>query len=287
MKRWLYMIAATAATVVLLSATVVAGFIVTQSGVLAQQHVAAATAVPTTVAGLKDIQRVPFYPDATVLDVRTNLGNEIYLAYEVPEHLETVRAFYFNALPEQGWVERKSSTFTRLYTWADPQGKLPWDLFLEVRLSTTLDVSRTRVNIDYGRFPNIEAGLPTYPGARQVTTVRSQKNDDPPFEAFPISVTDVTYVSSVTPQQIADFYNRSMIEYGWTFFDKSGAGKEDTQTGDITSLDGIFFRSTRQGWGSNQSTVVSYRLTITATAQAGGQTAVKLHAEEQEIGGEP
>jgi hypothetical protein len=94
-------------------------------------------------------------------------------------------------------------------------------------------------------------------------------------------VTDVTYNSKAAPDEIADFYNHSMIEYGWSFFDRSGSGETVTQTGDILSEEGLFFRSTRRGWETE--TIVSYQLFVSATKQQDGQTLVKLHAEERKV----
>lgn len=278
MRRFLYTIVVAVVLVVL--GFIIASFVQNRSLLLATRDDIMSPAIPTALAGFPDIEHVPVYPNATITKAAVQSVDFRHIVYEVRDSTDAVAKFYQETLPKKGWLFRTSRVQSSLYSWTDPAGKSPWHLHLEVTVGFTLDESKTLVNINYGRYPDVEEGLPIYSDAVQVTTTRSKTEKSPTFD-FPAHITDISYLSARSPREIEEFYNNSLLEYGWSFFDRSGAGTINKQTGDITSEEGLYFRAGRIGW--DMKTSVSYHLFITATAQGDGQTSVKLHLEELDI----
>lgn len=297
MKRLLYIIA----LVLILAAT---GFVTvsfmqsrSQSELLAKYDSTTTVALPTALVGFPDIEYIPIYPTALVTsatisfnghvrpiadvsraDISRDVPDDRSIMYEVTDSPDMIAEFYQVILSKKGWSLLSSREQVSLYSWTDPAGKRGWGQHLEVVIGSTVDNSKTLVNLNYGRHPIIGEGLPLYADAQKVATTQSDTEKSYLFGEVPVHVTNITYLSSASPQEIADFYNNSMFEYGWEFFDRSGAGEVEKQTGDISSQEGIYFRSAPHIGGD-----VSYHLFVTATMQKDGRTFVKLHVEELKI----
>lgn len=261
---------------------------------LAQEVSITAAAIPEMVAKLPDIEHIPFYPDALVTkatftyngqvrpmgDLTNDSADSFHIVYEISAGSDAVSRFYQDALPKNGWSQNDGNEQVGLYTWTDPTTSIPWRLSLEVVIGLTFDDARTLVNLEYQRYPNLEGGLPVYSDARQVEEAESQPKSTPSQAGnIPVRLIDKTYLTGAKLQDIADFYNQELPAYGWDFFDASGLGEVDQQTGDIRSKEGLFFRATHSG--PRLGDIVSYQLHITAVVQENGQVLVKLHVEEQ------
>ncbi len=245
--------------------------------------------LPTAIASFPDIEQVPIYPNATVTFTQTQGPLLNSISYQVPERLDKVAAFYQVMLPRQGWLHESGDRLWNLSSWSDPQGKLRWQLYLSVKMDWTVDLSRTVIYLEYGRYPNTEAGLPLYPDAQQVNVTRSNIEKRFVTGNKPVHVTEITYLSSTSPQEIATFYTHSLPEYGWRkqepgwstqahayfSFDNPGSWAGDSPG------EGLYFIAVRPSW-SEKSGDVSYRLLATATRQQDGQVRIKLHVEEFE-----
>jgi hypothetical protein len=247
------------------------------------------TALPTALVGFPDIEHVPVYPNASVTFTRTEATKLNHFSYQVGERMDKVAAFYQEMLPKKGWLLKRSNGLRSIYSWTDPEGKLFWQMYLEVGIEMTLDQSKTAVYLDYGRYPNTEKGLPLYPDAQQVSVTHSniEKNSN----SEKTHVTDITYLSNASPQEIAAFYtntnsmqeygwyNRepgwSTEEYGWFPFDDPGSWAG------YNPREGLYFSASRPTWGE-KSGVYSYQLLATATLQEDGRIRIKLHVEEME-----
>jgi hypothetical protein len=121
--------------------------------------------------------------------------------------------------------------------------------------------------------------LPVYHDAQQVTTNHSEKEQEGTgSKKTQVRVTDKTYLTNASPQELTEYYNGSLPEYAW-WDGEQAPGPSDSQTGDIMSRDGLKFMS--HHWGANMITVVD-RLTITATPTKDGQMLATLHIEEFE-----
>lgn len=238
------------------------------------------TAISSALVGFPDIEHVPIYPNASVTTATNQDVTSMQVVYEVSDRIDKVQVFYQDMLTKKGWLLRSSEGQASLYSWIDPARKSPWHLRLEVVIGFTLDESKTLVSIEYGRYPDTEDGLPLYPDAQQAATTHSDTEKSFLSEKVPVHVTDTIYLSSASPQEVAHFYNNSMLQYGWSFFDRSTPGPSDVQTGSINSQEGMYFKSNHLGWG--MTTIVSDELFVTATVEKDGRTLVKLHVEEME-----
>jgi hypothetical protein len=297
MKRLPY----TLAFVLVLATTglVIVNFMQTRSQLVAKQDDTMPTALPTALVDYPDIEYVPIYPNASVTsalisfnghsrniadlsraDISRDVADARNISYEVGESSDKVAEFYKQMLPKKGWLLRSNEGEESLYSWTDPQGKLRWGQYLKLVIGLTLDNARTLVNLEYGRYPEVKKGLPIYTDAQQVSTGHSETEMTSPSGNIPVHVTDTTYLSSASPQEISEFYNNSMFECGWYFFDRSGAGEVKTQTGEIGSQEGLYFRYSRLGWDMRSG--AGAELFITAVAQKDGRILVKLHVEESE-----
>jgi hypothetical protein len=236
-------------------------------------------ALPTALSGFPDIDYIPIYLNASVITTTSELVIFRRVVYEVGDSTDKVDVFYRDTLAKKGWRFLNSQDSLSLYDWADPSGKSPWHLYLEVVLGLTLDNSKTLVTLIYGRYPDIGDSLPVSPDAQQITTSHSEEEKGTGSEKIQVHVTDKTYLSKASPQDLTNYYDGSLLEYGWYFYDRA-SGPSNSQTGDITSQDGLYFASQHKG-ASMETTLIS-GLSITATPQKDGQMLVTLHVEESE-----
>lgn len=287
MKQLFYTVAV---TLILLTMGVVAvSYVQSKTAVIAEQENAMPSALPTALVGFPDIEHVPVYPGATVTFTKTETTKLNHMAYQVEEPMEKVIEFYQEMLPKKGWLLRSRDNHLNVYNWTDLEGKLFWQMYLEFEIELSLDTSKTVVYLNYGRYPNTEEGLPLYPGAQQISVSHSIMEKSFPSGKTPVRVTDITYLSSANPLEIAAFYNNSMQDYGWLNqgsrwstqehgwfpFDNPGAWEG------YNPHEGLYFVAWRPSWGET-SGVYSYNLLATATQQKDGRVVIKLHVEEME-----
>ncbi|MEO8287494.1 MAG: hypothetical protein ABI670_13795 [Chloroflexota bacterium] len=236
-------------------------------------------AIPTALSDLPDIEFIPIYPKASVIKTTNKSVSFRQVVYEAGDSFYKIDEFYRDKLAKRGWRFLNSDDTLRRYDWSDPSGKSPWHLYLDVVLGLTSNDFKTFVNLNYGRYPDIGDGMPVYPDAQQVAISRSEKEEGTGSERIQVHITDKTYLSNASPQDITKYYDGSLLEGGWYFFEP-GTGPSDTQTGDITSQDGLYYVS--QHKGANPGTTLISDLTITATSRKDGLTLITMHVEEVE-----
>ncbi len=242
--------------------------------------------LPPALAGFPDIEQVPVYPDATVTFTHTKSLWRNSITYQVPDRMDKVAAFYQQRLPQQGWQLRNSPR--HLYSWADPTGKLRWQLYLTVDFGFTLGGTATAVQLEYGRYPNLAADLPLYPGAQQVGVTHSTVEKHSGITNKPVQITEITYLRSASPQAIATFYVNAMPEDGWYQREPGWSAYPGVPVANPGSWagasrsEGLTFLADRPVWGDTSDTI-SYELLATATFQKDGQVRITLHLEEIEI----
>ena len=242
--------------------------------------------LPTAIARFSDIEYVPVYPDATVTFTHTEGLWRNSITYQVPDGMDKVAAFYQQWLPQQGWQLRNGPR--HLYSWTDPTGKLRWQMYLTVDFGFTLGGTATAVQLTYGRYPNLAAGLPLYPDAQQVGVTHSTVAKHSGLTNKPVQITEITYLSSASPQAIATFYAHAMPEDGWyqeepgwstypgVLFANPGSWAEDSRK------EGLSFLADRPVWGDT-SDKIAYPMLATATLQKDGHVQITLHLEEIEL----
>ncbi|MDQ2807916.1 MAG: hypothetical protein M3Z04_13565 [Chloroflexota bacterium] len=246
--------------------------------------------LPPALARFPDIEQVPIYPYATVTSTETKSlwSNDItYYAIELPDR---VAAYYDVMLHKKGWLLRKGGNNRNFYSWTDPTGKMLWQMQLEVVVE--LYPGGTAVQLGYGRYPNPAAGLPVYPNAQQVAVTHSTlAKQGTSTTNTPVQVTEMTYLSSASPQEIATFYANAMPEAGlhqqepgWSIplngsklypFVNPGSWAGDSRS------EGLYFLAGRPTGGANAA-LASYDLLVTATLQKDGQVRITLHLVESE-----
>jgi hypothetical protein len=240
--------------------------------------------VAAVPANLPDIEHIPIYPNAVVLEALNESETSRRLRYEVSDSIEKVDAFYKGSLADRGWVrvkdvEQNSYPYFYTYTWSNQSDPTPWHLKLDVALEDGQS-GGTRAILIYGRFPQIGDSLPTYPGAQQIV-IEYREEAGKLWHVSPVRVTTMSYLSDAAVQDIEEYYNSNMHEYGWMFFEVGGRGPVNFQTGSITSKDGLFFLGRRPG--STDETSVAVNLHITARPEQNGGIRVQLEVREEEM----
>jgi hypothetical protein len=301
MKRPYYILVVILALV--MSGFVVISFVEGKSQPVAMQNntiPTAPTVLPTTLIGFPDIEQIPIYPNASITFTKNEPGAPRHVTLQVEESPYKLAAFYRETLPLRGWLLRNSYGPDPFkldwYSWTDPHGKLPWQMYLKVEMELTLDQSRTAVYLEYQRYPIVEVGMPLYHDAQQVATSRSVIEKTFGIETVPVHITNVTYRSHSIPRQLADFYTSTLEEYGWMkreagwstrnysqdLFEEKGSWQDDTQPGSMESREGLFFAASRPSWES-ESRYASALLLASATVQPDGWVVIRLHVEECEL----
>jgi hypothetical protein len=241
---------------------------------------------PTPYVQLGDIEHIPVYPGAEVIEVAEGSILERRLSYRVAADTSMVKAYYESELSSRGWTWLYStSQLDSHYSWTDPGASLPWHLDLNVTIQPHEERGGTKVSIIYGRYPDADVNLPVYPDASSIEIEHLQEprsNEDGRGD-YPMRITSKSYKAVAEPEDIANFYNSTLTPYGWQFFDMRTLEYATHQTGDITSPNGIFFIGHRKG--SKQGTFVKIELTVTASQPQlpDGTTFVVLRVKEDEF----
>lgn len=243
-----------------------------------------ATKTPATTA-LPDIQYLPVYTDAFVMKTELKPYLTSYslaqLTYAVPDDFFRVTRFYNTVLPKSGWRLLYSNNASATYLWTDPGGLLPWHLSMDVVLEPTLE-GKTVVVLSYERIPDVENNLPVYTGAQQIKQEEGQEFTDTPLGKQPMHVITKTFVSDAPLDKIESYYNTTLIEHGWYFFDRyasmetGGPQTVTKQTGSMTSQEGLFFTS--DTYDTSTNIVERVDLFITSSPVEGGRNRVQMRA---------
>jgi hypothetical protein len=239
--------------------------------------------IPTMLADMPDIEYVPVYQGASITVASDESIDFRHIVYEVGASIAEVTEFYKEELPKKGWVLRGSRGQATTYTLTPTSQKSPWHLYLVVVTGLALDESKTFVNLNYGRYPDTEEGLPVYSDAYQISSRQSDEERQSANGTSRVNVNELAYLSDSDPKAIADFYNDTMPSYGWFFYDWIANEPSSTQTGQIVSPDGLYFMSRRSSF--DRQTSMAYDLYITASIDKEGRTFVKLHLETREVAG--
>jgi hypothetical protein len=292
-------------TMAILIALIIAGFGIASYGqnrsrIIADNHYNVLMVVPTALTAFPDIEHVPVYQNPSIMFTLNEPDKARYISYEVTDPIDHVKEFYHETLPRRGWLLRSRDGQQSKYSWTNPAEKPLWHMYLKVTVQLASDDSKTLVFLEYGRYPNLEMGLPTYPDARQATTTSA--NVDRSFPDIPglpdikehVRRTDLSYLSVSGPREIADFYINSMRdsgwslrkpgwskdEYAWFYYDQQHPQEAGSDTDETISQEGLYFFASRPSWDKPNN--VFFHLLITAKGRDDGQTVVKIRVEEFE-----
>jgi hypothetical protein len=183
-----------------------------------------------------DIQFIPVYPGAVsyvpdryIADVDGNI-----LRLTAATDINTILQFYLDALPKNGWMPTvtalppttpKGSGVGGTFIWYDPANTIPWGMKLEVAIIDTplpnSTADRSELFLLYKRYAAIGKGLAIYPSASNIKTTCSENF------TMKFSVEDrswratihKSYVTQASPQEVADWYSKSLPEYAWRLQD--------------------------------------------------------------------
>jgi hypothetical protein len=252
-------------------------------GNLTRHTSAQGSLVASVPANLPDIEHIPIYPNALVLEALNESETSRRLTYEVNDGIEKVDAFYKGSLADRGWVrvkdvEQSSYPYFYTYTWSDQSDPTPWHLKLDVALEDEQS-SGTKAMLIYGRFPKIVGSLPMYPDAQRVA-IEYREEAGEVWYVSPVRITTMSYLSHASTKDIENYYNSTMHEYGWMFFEVGGRGPVNFQTGKITAKEGLYFLGRHPG--TTNETAVAIDLYITAQPDPNGGVHVQLEAREVE-----
>lgn len=141
----------------------------------------------------------------------------------------------------------------------------------------------TNVNITHRRLPDVGSNLPVYPDARQIEQIEG----DGTYDRVSLGIVDrvwahiitKTYLTGASLDDIEHYYNLTLPNYAWYFYDRqtiTGNQWVDKQTGSLASEDGLFF----VGDGINPALNQLGRsdLFITASSAEKGHTRIQLRA---------
>lgn len=246
---------------------------------LSQPQPQTSTPMPTSTI-LPDLEYIPLYPGAKIISASEEVDGtyrERKVVLEASDSYEEVDAFYKQALPKRGW--RVHSDSPPYYIWADPSGTSPWQLELYLAIEGK-SYDKRRITIEYTRVPNVE-NIPLYADAQEVEVHHEEQPGDPERGEHPARITTKTFVTSASKEEIADYYNTRLIEYGWLFHDDSGAGLVLTQTGSLDG-EGLYFQGRRVGRNPSRDGIV-IDLYITISPEADGRLRVQLRATTTEF----
>lgn len=258
-------------------------------GTLQNQATATIIALPLTSLlseSIPDAEHIPIYPGAKLTGIEHRSVRHNAAGYEVTEQKYEVRRFYEEKMLLYGWVPTGTSSQGSLtdYVWTvptEPSKTAPWHLRLQINLGRTLEDDATYVGLVWGRYPDLGEGFPMYPDYTQIQTTHFEQPTTDELYVSPRRVTKRSYVSDTSPQEIAHFYNSSMLEFGWSFFYPDRNEYSSTQTGDISSPKGISFHAVPLTPDSN--TALLYDAHIKANVRQDGKTLVEVLIEESEI----
>ncbi|HET9493611.1 MAG TPA: hypothetical protein VFR15_05230, partial [Chloroflexia bacterium] len=194
-----------------------------------------------------------FYPGAAVINKEPVPGEKKVL-YVVQVDASDVIAFYKISLSAGGWqvaIPGKWDTYGSSWDvsalWTDPAQPLPWQLSLGLDVERTMR-GHTLVTVYYSRDPNLD-NVPLYPEAEQVQEEQEQIIEQLPFYSIHVTTTVITktYRTAAGLQEIESFYNSSLLDHGWSFYDESiphdegGPRFVEQQPGNLSSPEGLSF----------------------------------------------
>lgn len=244
---------------------------------------------PIFINDLPDSQYIPIHPDAVEIETSDESGvpGEISysIGYRVPIRIYFVEEFYKKVLAQSGWSPKATGSSVEIYTRAVSDGSLSWHMYLELSANGTLSGEGTLVGLRYGRYPEGEADMPVYPNAQQVAVSHHEEPSNDPLVVSSVRVTLKTYLTSASPDELEDFYNANLEQYGWVSYAAALTRGDKNKKVSITSEAGLYFAAAPPftvRLASGELTVTTIALHIKAKTQQDGQTKVELRMEESE-----
>jgi hypothetical protein len=125
-----------------------------------------------TRATIRDLERIPVYPNARVVTTTFESIRWNQVIYEISEGHTAVEEFYKLSLLDQGWKFLTNNDHTRRYIWTDPSGLSPWHLFADV-LVAPIEEKVTQVILTFGRYPDVTQNLPVLSDAQEIKTTNT------------------------------------------------------------------------------------------------------------------
>lgn len=257
---------------------------------VAQGHWAEYAQTLPMTSDVQSAEDLPVYPGAQQVTTEHQpfpLGDLI--EFKTADTVEAIAMFYVAVLPRKGWrllpeVEfrgaEKSDPYTRLnFLWSDPKEVTPYRLWLAIGVGVppTADGKpiagpvSVSVGIDKERWPS-SARVPTYADAKQINVT-----DHAGQYGFTERIT--TYVTSARPEELEEYYKRTLPQYGWTL-GGYGPNEEDRRligTGPIT--EGLIFIYESGGPEDSRSGGV----TIVPTTVGSGLTDVEIRSDGNDL----
>jgi hypothetical protein len=257
---------------------------------------------PQSLSLFRDLERVPIYPGARV--VRTEIShdgawrtldstlagtesNYYSLIYIADASYWDVLAFHDTFLPAWDWTTLYDYGDDKKLTWTDPNSTQPWHLALNVVVNGLVDPmststprsakdKETQVQLILTRYPDTSVKLPVYPNSYDITgpTRGSARLVEDGAVVTPITQ---TYRTRASFKEIEDYYNSTMVQYGWEYAE-ADAGPTNSPNGRRAPSDALYFRAVRPGSGSMEYTAIF--LSITAFTDHNGVNTVTMRVEE-------
>jgi hypothetical protein len=140
--------------------------------------------------------------------------------------------------------------------------------------------------LEYGRYPDAIRNLPLYPGATDAEVTCTTERGENMNASLPVTRITRKFLTHATPQQVADYYNNTLLQYAWQFwdqkmFDQLAKGQisdpnlvHSRQAGDINSSDGLVFRG--RATYDEMGTAFAPQLNILATKVENDRTMIEL-----------
>lgn len=242
-----------------------------------------------TLTVLPDLERIPLYKGAIVLETHGGTGDQHSLGYWVREPISVVYRFYSEAMPSWGWKFLSKIYGSTHYLLTETSEQGAWHLRLVVTL-TSLDETATRIDLKYGRYADIGEYVLTLPDAQVVTRTEEVKPGKVSLGGLPIQTVTRTYLTKFSPVEILDYYTSKREEFGWmeyggipdNILDPSIKESERARLGaEETRNVRLHFHSAYIS--DSMKSVMSLDLYITSSLASDGRTLVQLYTEEVEV----
>jgi hypothetical protein len=203
--------------------------LLSQLGTFRWQEKQESQKTPEFRSDIPDGQYIPLYPGALLTVVYEESFTHRLVWYEVPPETRRIEKFYEDTMPKYGWTSIDSIPSNQEYSWTDPQGNVPWHIYLSVGVSPISKEGRqSGIILSYSRYPDADK-LPMFAGAEQIEVSAGEKK-----EFCSDSVTNTTYLVDATSESIESFYREVLPTHGWVV---------STPSEGITSQTGLLFVS--------------------------------------------
>ncbi len=241
---------------------------------------------------LPNLQYLPIYPNAAEYkDGIIDAGVVRRFVYIARTNLAEVLAFYRTAFQNNNWVAvgaslpitpTNSNGVDAQYKWTMKGDSLPWHINLNIHIDPTIP-DNMWVTLNYFVYPDVGRNLPMYSDATGETlTCREEhplsgEKSTVTYEATVLK----TYLSDRSPEDLAEFYNTTLPNYGWHYYDEQQlerglTGLVSVPVGDIRSETGLVYSGGEFFPTDDRYFALVPHLSIVATLQSSGKTQVQL-----------